>query len=314
MTLMYLDEIDRRRSRTGCFLMLVLLLAVAGGATWFVLSRKSAPEMEDEAALITAAIDAAQPAETRTPSSPPVPGDDPGADLLSEAIAARDAKELLTARELGWRILDESRNEAVRKQAEDLLGEVNIELVMNPYPMPEKTEYRIKSGDMLYLIAQRNNMTLEHLFYSNRVRGPIDRPSIHEGDIIRLFTGRFSIEVSKSRNDLVLYMNNKFFKRYPVGTGEFGSTPVGEFHIVNRSANPVWYRPSDGRVIPYGHPENLLGTHWLGFNIRGYGIHGTWAPETIGHQMSDGCVRMYNEDVEELFKLITERTPVVVVE
>ena len=57
-------------------------------------------------------------------------------------------------------------------------------------------------------------------------------------------------------------------------------------------------------------PENLLGTHWLALNVRGYGIHGTWEPDTIGHQLSAGCVRMLNENVEELFTLVTLGTPV----
>lgn len=338
--MMYLDDIDRRRSRTGCFALIGLAALIVVGVVWFVWGRgdRLPAESEEE---VTAALaerldsvapveETVEPAATATTSgrraaprtaqtaSAPVSdqprGEDRSPQLLEEAKAARERDDFLRARELGWQVLEQTRSSSVREAADALLGEVNIELVTTPRPMPEKIEYTIRPGDMLYLIARRHGVNLELLHHSNRIRGPIERPSIRPGDIIRILQADFSIEVSKTRNDLVLKMNDKFFKRYPVGTGEYASTPIGDFKIVNRMAEPVWYRPSDGRVIPFGHEENLLGTHWLGLDARGYGIHGTWAPETIGYQMSDGCVRMLNEDVKELFMLVTEGTPVRIVE
>jgi lipoprotein-anchoring transpeptidase ErfK/SrfK len=88
-------------------------------------------------------------------------------------------------------------------------------------------------------------------------------------------------------------------------------TPVGDFKINDRIAQPTWWR-GDGRAIPYGDKENLLGTHWLSLDIRGYGIHGTWEPDTIGKQASAGCVRMLNEEVEELYNLIPLGTTVTI--
>ncbi len=328
MTMTYMDDLDRRRSRAGCFALIGLAVLVVGLVAWFAWGRRDrglepvAAAQVDQATtdVVAASGPAPEKAERSTRrtqaerGAAPPPADDQGAVWLREAKAAREANNLLQARALGWQILDESKDHAAREGAKELLGEVNIELIMTPYPTPEKEPYTIQSGDLLYLIARRNNMNLEHLFHSNRIRGPIERPAIRVGDVIQLFNGSFSIEVSKSRNEMILYMNDRFFKRYPVGTGEFGSTPVGEFKIVNRQSEPVWYRPADGRVIPYGHEENLLGTHWLGFNVRGYGIHGTWQPETIGHQLSDGCVRMLNDDVKEVFTLVTINTPVVITE
>ena len=65
-------------------------------------------------------------------------------------------------------------------------------------------------------------------------------------------------------------------------------------------------------MIESGSPENSLGTRWLGFDKKGYGIHGTVEPETIGQQVSQGCVRMLNEDVEELYDLLPRGTRVTV--
>ena len=110
----------------------------------------------------------------------------------------------------------------------------------------------------------------------------------------------------------MLTQDNQFFKSYPVATGANGSTPVGTFQIVNKLVNPVWYR--QGVVVPRDSPENILGTRWMGFDKKGYGIHGSTDPEGIGKQVTAGCVRMHNQDVEELFAMIPVGTEVTIVE
>jgi lipoprotein-anchoring transpeptidase ErfK/SrfK len=141
---------------------------------------------------------------------------------------------------------------------------------------------------------------------------------IRAGDLLKIFTGKFAVAVSKSRNDLVLYMNGQFFKRYPVGTGQYGKTPTGTFKITERIKEPVWWRP-DGKEIPYGDPQNILGTRWMTLratgetpDVKGYGIHGTWDESSIGKAESAGCVRMKNGDVEELFALVPVGTTVTI--
>ena len=85
--------------------------------------------------------------------------------------------------------------------------------------------------------------------------------------------------------------------RVSVGTPESPS-PAGEFRVINRVANPVYYHP--GEVIPAG-PDNPVGSRWIGLNIKGYGIHGTNEPRLIGRDVSHGCIRLRNRDVEKLF-------------
>jgi lipoprotein-anchoring transpeptidase ErfK/SrfK len=132
---------------------------------------------------------------------------------------------------------------------------------------------------------------------------------------LRIFKGTFKIAVDKSDNVLTVFMNDAFFKRYSVGTGAYNKTPVGRFTVTDKIAQPPWWRP-DGKQIPFGDPENLLGTRWMAIRspddpfLTGYGIHGTWEPDTIGKQASAGCVRMLNSDVEELFTLIPVNTSV----
>lgn len=78
-------------------------------------------------------------------------------------------------------------------------------------------------------------------------------------------------------------------------------SPTGEFKVVSRVQNPTYYQP--GNVIPAGE-NNPVGTRWLGLSQKGYGIHGTNAPESIGHAASHGCIRLRNSDVERLFTMV----------
>ncbi len=78
-------------------------------------------------------------------------------------------------------------------------------------------------------------------------------------------------------------------------------TPSGTYTIINRVSNPTYYLP--GKVIAAG-PSNPVGTRWLGLSLKGFGIHGTNNPGSIGRKASHGCVRMKNRDVEELFDLV----------
>lgn len=78
-------------------------------------------------------------------------------------------------------------------------------------------------------------------------------------------------------------------------------SPTGSFKIINSIADPTWY--SKGKIVGPGKC-NPLGTRWLGLSLKGYGIHGTNVPSSIGHNASHGCIRMRNRDVEELFKMV----------
>ena len=89
---------------------------------------------------------------------------------------------------------------------------------------------------------------------------------------------------------------------FPVAVGAPATpSPTGTFTVVNRIPNPTYYKP--GKVIGPGD-ANPLGTRWIGLSEKGYGIHGTDAPDTIGFAKSHGCIRLRNRDVERLFELV----------
>ncbi|VBB08749.1 Hypothetical protein LUCI_4028 [Lucifera butyrica] len=110
---------------------------------------------------------------------------------------------------------------------------------------------------------------------------------------------------------LDVYSGNSLVKEYPVAVGKPSSpTPLGDFSILSKEVNPWWYPPWGGNSIPSG-PDNPLGYRWMSF-LPLYGIHGTNAPWEIGMTASHGCVRMKEEDAEELFAVVNCGTPVKV--
>ena len=89
---------------------------------------------------------------------------------------------------------------------------------------------------------------------------------------------------------------------YPVAVGAAASpTPAGTFSIVNRVSHPTYYKP--GKVVGPG-ASNPIGTRWIGLSAKGFGIHGTDNPGSIGHAKSHGCIRLRNQDVERLFERV----------
>ena len=110
------------------------------------------------------------------------------------------------------------------------------------------------------------------------------------------------IVVSLPHRKLALIENGQVSKIYSVAVGKASTpSPAGSFTIVNRVTSPTYYHK--GQVIPQG-PQNPIGTRWIGLDQKGYGIHGTNAPRSIGKAASHGCIRMAKKDLEELFEIV----------
>lgn len=107
----------------------------------------------------------------------------------------------------------------------------------------------------------------------------------------------YRIIVDLSDRRLYLLDGNRVIKSYPVGIGRMvTATPQGEFTIVNKAPNP-------------GGP---FGAFWMGLSKPHYGIHGTNDPSSIGKEVSHGCIRMYNQDILELSRLVPIGTRVTI--
>jgi len=111
------------------------------------------------------------------------------------------------------------------------------------------------------------------------------------------------IVVDMPDHKLAVLDGDRVVRVFDVATGA-GATPspAGSFTIVQRIQDPAWYHP--GKVVPAGK-NNPLGPRWIGLSKKGYGIHGTNAPASIGHNASHGCIRLRNADIEQLFEMVS---------
>jgi lipoprotein-anchoring transpeptidase ErfK/SrfK len=109
-------------------------------------------------------------------------------------------------------------------------------------------------------------------------------------------------------------------RRFPVGVGRAGMTWTGQARIEGKYVWPAWAAPDSirrenprlPRVIPGGAANNPMGAAALTMRGGEYAIHGTNRPASIGGFVSHGCIRMYNSDIRELYRLVDIGTPVIV--
>src|SRR5437764_8227259 len=108
--------------------------------------------------------------------------------------------------------------------------------------------------------------------------------------------------------------------RYPVGVGKAGKQWAGVTRVDGKYVAPAWSppavvkrdKPSMPDVIPGGSPRNPMGVAALTLSGGEYAIHGTNAPGSVGGFVSYGCIRMYNQDITDLYGRVSFGTPVVV--
>lgn len=228
--------------------------------------------------------------------------------LFSQAKDYEAKNNLLEAKKIYQRLVAEFPNSGDVMGWQKKIEEINIKLLFSSVITEKSVLYEIKQGDSLFKIASQFNTTVELIKKSNNLQSDTILP----GKKIKLWKAPFSVLVDKSQNTLILKTDEEVIKTYVVATGKDNSTPTGNFKITNKLTNPTWFKA--GAVIAPGSPENILGTRWMGFNLPGYGIHGTTDPETLGRQVTEGCVRMSNADAEELFAILPLGTEVVIVD
>ncbi len=116
------------------------------------------------------------------------------------------------------------------------------------------------------------------------------------------------IAINKSQRILTLYEGSNILKKYPIAIGNPSTlTPDGKFTIVSKVIDPYWGGGGYTNPVKGGLPENPLGHRWMGLSYKSgddLGIHGNNSPYSIGKNISHGCIRMINSDVEELFEII----------
>lgn len=226
----------------------------------------------------------------------------------AEAEVALAKGDLAAAKAIYKKAMEDSEDADTLQSLQKKVEDINIKILFSPAIDSCSVKYTVKPGDSLAKIAKEFNVPIGLIKRSNGLTSDVIRP----GQEFKIATCKFSVTVDKSQNLLFLNTKDEVLKTYIVSTGKNNSTPVGTFKIVNKLTNPTWFKT--GAVISPDSSENILGTRWMGFDIKGYGIHGTTLPNELGQQVTLGCVRMRNAEVEELYDIIPEGTEVTIVD
>ncbi|MGE5301465.1 MAG: L,D-transpeptidase family protein [Acidobacteriota bacterium] len=178
--------------------------------------------------------------------------------------------------------------------------------------------YKVKSNESLIEIARKFDLGYNEIVDANPALDPfvpgtgasVEIPTswilpdtvLHEGIVINVAELRlyFFYEVA----------GRKFVKTFPIGIGSEGhDTPIGEFKVIEKIVHPAWHVPESIKeekpflpdVVPPG-PDNPLGSHAMRLSDPAILIHGTNKPFAVGRRASHGCLRLYPEDIPNLFK------------
>ncbi len=192
---------------------------------------------------------------------------------------------------------------ATDAQIAEKLNYLNEKLVFDPkMPVSGAIFHTVEPGEYISTIARKYGLdTWTSITEINKV----DPKNLKVGMKLKIMTGRLFVLVDKRDFTLSWYLDGKFIKRYRCATGAVGSeTPVGHYEIFKMDVEPNWTDPKTGKVYKYGEKGHAIGSRWLairGGSKTGLGIHGTIDPDSMGKKASNGCIRLLNKNVEELY-------------
>ncbi|MFA5864681.1 MAG: L,D-transpeptidase family protein [Phycisphaerae bacterium] len=253
----------------------------------------------------------------RAPSTRPAPKETVSDIEVEQVLAA--AKELtgqgkiIPARKVLNDYLAEHfespSSNAVRTRALEL-GKQTI-LGAKIYPDdPVCQAYRIDAGDTLVRLAKKNKVPYQFLCKINQI---IDPRRLMEGQQIKLPKGPIHLKVIKHELMLYVFLQDVLFAKYDVCLGKDGKTPDGKWLVEDRIRRPVYVDPDTKQIFGPNDPNNPTGGFWIrlkgldgdAVGKTGFGVHGTNEPDSVKKFLSKGCIRLRNEDMAQVFDLLT---------
>ncbi|MEM9753797.1 MAG: L,D-transpeptidase family protein [Planctomycetota bacterium] len=262
-----------------------------------------------------------EPASTPSPRITPGPASSrearrqlaEGFELINNGNAVA-GRALLSTLLLGARDqLSDADADRIRARLSDL----NARLVFSPEAVPNDTAtsvYTVQSGDLLGSIGRRTKVPYPFLELING----IDARRLRLGQPLKLINGPVHARVDKSEFVMDVYVFGSdgtpaFLTSFPVGLGENDNTPLGKWRVASgKVTNPDWRNPRTNEYYPADHPDNPIGEYWVpitglegdAVGRTGFGIHGTNEPDSIGQNMSMGCVRLGDADIAMVYSML----------
>jgi len=287
----------------------------------------------------TTAIASAQSAVTGAATAgiagtPGTPATTPAATLGNASQRIQQANAMIAsdpirARAELTRLLDSNALSATeRTQAYASINNLATALFFSPKIVPgdiASQSYVVKKGDSLARIASREKLGVDWRFIQ-RINGMASEKALRSDMHLKLAHGPFDGEVVKADYRFNVYngtgSERVMVASFPCGVGTNDSTPVGTFKVRagSKLIDPEWCNPRTGEKFKSNDPKNPIGERWIGLQgttpdtakFTGYGIHGTVDPQSIGKQMSMGCVRLADAEVQVVYELIGESSTIVI--
>jgi len=244
--------------------------------------------------------------------SPAAPSGTPEAQL-KEGLGLGADEPVKARLLLSQAILSGTLGPAESRQASNALQKLSAQLFLTPVFNVNDTacfQYTVQPNDSLEKIVRKQKLGCDWRLVArmNNIKRP---EAIAVGKRLKLPRGPFSAVVSKRdyRIDICtgLGTDRIVVASLSVGLGAANGTPEGRFRVRpgSKLLNPEWIHPVTGQRFEADDPANPIGEHWLGLEgiegknaaLLGYGIHGTIENDSIGQNMSLGCVRLLKDDV-----------------
>ena len=192
------------------------------------------------------------------------------------------------------------------EEAKDLLGEINVDILLSRTPSPEKEEYVVKPGDVLQKIANRLKTTPELIMRMNNLSGTM----LHIGEHLLISHPDFSLVIQRKAKLVVLLNHGGFFKQYHVQESKLG--PKQPPKVTTKVAEVMAWR--GGRRVGLGTKEFMGSTRWVRLGSPSYTIYAV--PDATRPNLEQPPpalgIGLAATDVEELSGLVNNRTPVTI--
>ncbi len=199
-----------------------------------------------------------------------------------------------------WYWKEPQSRPAFQQQLEQLARKIYLQ------PHPHYMDpHVVQPAQMLSSVAKEYSVPWQYLAKLNRT----DPKRIKPGQKLKVIKGPFSAVVDLSDFELTIHAHGYFVKRYDVGIGRDNSSPYGQFKVLDKLTDPTYYGPT--KVIEHDDPENPLGEYWISIGDS-FGIHGTIDPDSIGKAESEGCIRLRNDDIAEVYDFLSIGSEVVI--
>jgi len=332
----------RRRSKnTGKKVIVVLILLIAAGI--YMLNKSSDGNEEDKSINVNMKkileideSDATQedqipdePAEVEDRESKPAEEVAPKAvEVEDTGVTSKEAKDLIAE---GEEHISKDEVIAARFKLNDAmhrdlssLDRKNVKAMLtvlaNDWLFSKEvhdgdtlvTTYSVQSGDNLGAIGSKYKVPHQILV---KINGLSSDRALRAGSTIKVVNGPFHAIVDRSSFTMDLYLQETFVKSYGVVVGKKETpTPLGRWRVMagKKMVQPPWHDKAVGKVYYSIDPEYPLGARWIEIEgldesnkeRTGIALHGTKEPESIGTMCSNGCVRLTDEEIIEVFGML----------